>query len=377
MFSKRLMGRVRSRQRQTSPDQPEFLLTSAQFFKLLEEERMRADRAHAEFTLAVFRFSANDIHADRIQTETVLNFVTRLKNRLRATDHAGFFGKLGPCIAVILCNTDTVGASIFVNSVIEDCPTEETPTHEIFTYPTHPAELNDQNPTQGTPHKTTHEIQKSSDSDVLPTHPMETLFIKKLPLWKRGVDIVAASVGLIVLSPLLLITALLIKLTSRGPVFFRQQRDGLGGKPFSILKFRTMCIDAEARKAALRKFSEQDGPAFKLKNDPRITGIGRYLRKTCIDELPQLWNVLKGDMTLVGPRPLPTNESQQIAGWGRRRLEVTPGLTCIWQVHGKSKVSFVEWMRMDLRYIKLRTFFKDMKLVFQTLIAVILHRASQ
>ncbi len=137
-----------------------------------------------------------------------------------------------------------------------------------------------------------------------------------------------------------------------------------------------MYIDADARKDALRAQSEQDGPCFKMEHDPRITPLGRFLRKSCIDELPQLWNVLIGDMTLVGPRPLDYRESHKIHQWGRRRLEVTPGLTCIWQVHGKSRVSFNEWMRMDIRYMRRRGFFFDLKLIRETLQQVLLHRAS-
>ena len=205
---------------------------------------------------------------------------------------------------------------------------------------------------------------------------LSELFAEPLPVWKRALDVVGAGAGLLVLSPLLAATAITIKATSSGPVLFAQRRTGLGGRPFTIYKFRTMCVDAEARKAKLRQFSEQDGPAFKMANDPRVTPIGRYLRKTCIDELPQLWNVLVGDMTLVGPRPLPCDEQSGCDAWQSRRLDVTPGLTCIWQVHGKSKVSFTDWMRMDIRYIRARTFVQDVRLVFETLWAMLLHRGS-
>ena len=206
--------------------------------------------------------------------------------------------------------------------------------------------------------------------------PLENLFIHPHARWKRCVDVVGSAVGLVLLSPVLLGVAALIKATSPGPVLFRQVREGHGGELFTILKFRTMRIGADAEKAALRADSEQDGPAFKMENDPRITPVGSFLRKTCLDELPQLWNVLRGDMTLVGPRPLDHRESSKIARWGRRRLLVKPGLTCIWQVHGKSKVTFNEWMRMDIRYSQRISFVEDIKLVLATLKQVVLRKAS-
>lgn len=338
-----------------------FLHSTVHFQSILECERMRSDRSGNRFALAVFTLSS--------KPETV-ELARTLERRLRATDHAGFLGDNQ--IGVILWDTAEDGAWEFVGALREHHAPLPLPPFQVFLYPTHlPPGTNDKSG----------EHKQSFDpvSDMLgvkAARPLEDLFVKPLPAWKRGVDIVGAVVGLIVLSPLLLCTALLIKATSRGPILFQQKRDGLGGKPFMIYKFRTMYTDAEARQAELRKQSEQDGPAFKLKDDPRITPPGRFLRKTCIDELPQLWNVLKGDMTLVGPRPLDSRESNQISGWGRRRLEVTPGLTCIWQVHGKSRVTFSEWMRMDLRYIRARTFFHDIKLVFHTLLQIIQRKAS-
>lgn len=221
------------------------------------------------------------------------------------------------------------------------------------------------------------EFQKAMDGDLdVELEPLENLFLHPFPRWKRAVDVVGAGFGLILLSPLLALIACLIKFTSPGPVLFRQLREGYGGELFMINKFRTMRVGADAEKAALRAESEQDGPAFKLADDPRITKLGSFLRKTCLDELPQLWNVLWGDMTLVGPRPLDHRESQKIARWGRRRLNVMPGLTCIWQVHGKSKVTFNEWMRMDIRYSQRVSFRQDMMLVFATLKQVMLRQAS-
>jgi len=196
------------------------------------------------------------------------------------------------------------------------------------------------------------------------------------PWWKRTIDIVGAGAGLIVLSPVLLAAAVAIKVSSPGPIMFRQKREGLGGKQFEILKFRTMVIDAEAKQASLRGVSEQDGPAFKLKDDPRVTAVGATLRKSCIDELPQLVNVLVGQMSLVGPRPLPVSESTECAPWQRMRLTVLPGLTCTWQAHGGRNVSFDRWMRMDLDYIKNRSFVSDVRLIIETAFIALLQRGS-
>jgi lipopolysaccharide/colanic/teichoic acid biosynthesis glycosyltransferase len=210
-------------------------------------------------------------------------------------------------------------------------------------------------------------------------HPvlcMEQLLVRSLPRWKRAVDVCGASLGLILASPLLLMIAAAIKTTSRGPVLFRQQRAGLGGAPFHIYKFRTMVVDADRKKRDLRPQSEQDGPAFKLRADPRVTPVGRFLRATSLDELPQFWNVLVGDMSLVGPRPLPVEESDECEPWHRVRLDVTPGITGIWQVHGRSRVSFAEWMRMDICYIRRRNLWTDLKILLATVPAVVLRRGA-
>jgi lipopolysaccharide/colanic/teichoic acid biosynthesis glycosyltransferase len=214
-------------------------------------------------------------------------------------------------------------------------------------------------------------------SNTPAVRPLQALLARPVPAWKRAIDIVGAIAGMILILPLLIFVAAAIKLTSRGPIIFTQQRAGLGGRPFTIYKFRTMVNDAEAKKRSLRIFSEQDGPAFKLENDPRITSIGKLLRKSSIDELPQLWNVLKGDMSLVGPRPLPIDESDACQNWQRRRLDITPGLTCIWQVQGRSQVTFDEWVRMDVNYMRRRTILHDLSILLRTVPAVILRRGAR
>ncbi|TWT94660.1 sugar transferase [Stieleria varia] len=187
-------------------------------------------------------------------------------------------------------------------------------------------------------------------------------------LAKRVVDIVGAGAGLIAASPVLITAMIAVKATSPGPIFFRQTREGRGGKPFTIYKFRSMVVDAEAKQAALRAESHRDGPAFKIKNDPRVTRVGHFLRASCIDELPQLINVLRGDMSLVGPRPLPWHESRACNRWHRRRLDVRPGMTCHWQINKAKAETFDDWMRMDLQYVDRNNFWQDLRLIFSTVL---------
>ena len=189
---------------------------------------------------------------------------------------------------------------------------------------------------------------------------------------KRVLDIFVSSLLLILLSPLFLVVALLVKLDGNGPVFFAQDRVGLNKRRFRMYKFRTMVGDAEKKQSELEALNEADGPVFKIKNDPRITPLGKYLRKTSIDELPQLLNVLMGNMSLVGPRPLPIRDYQGFdQDWLRRRFSVRPGITCLWQVNGRSSVSFQEWMELDLQYIDHWSFWLDVKLIAKTIPAVL------
>ena len=183
---------------------------------------------------------------------------------------------------------------------------------------------------------------------------------------KRLLDVVASLLALVLLSPLLLGAALLVRLSSPGPIFFHQTRVGLHGRQFRMIKFRSMYVDAPQRQAALRQANERDGAAFKIKADPRITPLGRLLRKFHLDELPQLWNVLVGDMSLVGPRPLPVHESVEHEWWQRRRLSVPPGLTCFWQLQDDPTIPFQQWMRMDMDYIDRWSFWLDLKIIFLT-----------
>lgn len=184
--------------------------------------------------------------------------------------------------------------------------------------------------------------------------------------FKRLIDISGSLIGLILTSPILLIVAIIIKLESKGPIVFAQKRVGMNGKEFYMYKLRSMVVNAEDLKKKLEGQNEMSGPMFKIKDDPRITNIGKFIRKTSIDELAQLVNVLKGDMSLVGPRPSLPNEVAEFEEWMLERLDVKPGLTCYWQVMGRSKIGFEEWMKLDIRYVKERSFLLDMKLIFKT-----------
>ncbi len=191
-------------------------------------------------------------------------------------------------------------------------------------------------------------------------------------LIKRVVDIIASAALSVLLLPVFLLTALAIKLTSPGPVFFVQKRLGLNKRHFGIYKFRTMVVDAEKRMKDIEHLNEVSGPVFKIKNDPRITPIGKFLRKTSIDELPQLFNVLRGDMSLVGPRPLPLRDYEGFSeDWQRRRFSVRPGVTCLWQIGGRSEVSFEQWMELDLQYIDKWSLLLDLKILIKTIPAVL------
>ena len=187
---------------------------------------------------------------------------------------------------------------------------------------------------------------------------------------KRIIDIVASFIGLILLSPLILIVSILIKLESKGEVIFKQKRVGLNGKEFYMYKFRSMVINAEELKEQLESQNEMSGPMFKIKDDPRITKVGKFIRKTSIDELPQLINVIKGDMSLVGPRPSLPKEVEKFEPWMMERLEVKPGLTCIWQISGRNNIDFEDWMKLDIKYVRERSFKLDIKLILKTVLVL-------
>ena len=189
---------------------------------------------------------------------------------------------------------------------------------------------------------------------------------------KRLIDILGALIGIILASPIMLIVAICIKIEDpNGPVFFSQVRNGVYPSTFKMYKFRSMYKDAEERLEEIQHLNEQTGPAFKIKDDPRITKVGRFIRKTSLDELPQLFNVLKGDMSLVGPRPAIPREVEKYTPYQKQRLFVKPGLTCIWQVSGRNNIEFDEWVELDIKYIKERNLWLDLKLILMTIPALL------
>jgi exopolysaccharide biosynthesis polyprenyl glycosylphosphotransferase len=189
---------------------------------------------------------------------------------------------------------------------------------------------------------------------------------------KRLIDVAGAMLGLAIIGPLIMLpVAVILKLSSPGPILFRQKRSGLRGRPFTMYKFRSMVTNAEMLQAELEIYNEMSGPVFKMKADPRITPIGRFLRRTSMDELPQLWNVLVGDMSLVGPRPPIPSEVQHYDPWHRRRLSMKPGLTCIWQISGRNKIGFDQWMKLDLQYIDNWSLWLDLKILARTVPVVL------
>jgi len=367
------------------------LYTPRQVAGLLHRERARADRHAREFALVVLRLRHDT------GEWSILRLARVLLDAARTTDEVGRYDDDSVC--AILPDTDAGGAWYFARRACEQARRKGLdPVCMVYAYPSawspddedqasrrfgradrrttplrneHEARLDD-----GTPRLTYHE--KPGGSDDTPVGELSTLFVHRTPIWKRTIDFVGAACGILIFSPVLLLVAALIKLTDpAGPVIFRQRRAGIGGRPFTIYKFRTMRTDAERMKRELMALNEQDGPAFKITHDPRVTTIGRFLRKTSLDELPQLFNILKGDMSLVGPRPLPVDESAACDQWQKRRLDVAPGLTCIWQVHGRSRVTFDEWARMDIRYIRRRKLWHDISIILQTIPAVLLRRGAK
>ena len=396
--------------RKIKPAGAEIVLSDEQFERELKKEIFRSDRREVARDLGLVRLKTDAVESDFFQSAEFADMV----NRLRISDTIGWYqGDLSILLpecdrngSLQVANDVTcllVAGGLRVDSEVSTYPFDDelvSLADEVRALADDSDDDDDDNDSltggrrdprhRGVPGPKSKAFAGPKDEggnkneEVLAFQGMakvqETKHrfvpVTRTPWWKRGIDIAGASAGLTLLSPILLVAAVAIKSSSNGPVFFLQEREGKDGKQFGILKFRTMVINAEELQNGLRDKSEQDGPAFKLTDDPRVTKIGKYLRKSCIDELPQLWNVLKGDMSLVGPRPLPLHESLACTAWQRARLTVLPGLTCTWQAYGGRDVKFAQWMQMDLDYINRRSFWFDLRLIFDTACIALMHRGS-
>jgi lipopolysaccharide/colanic/teichoic acid biosynthesis glycosyltransferase len=373
------------------------LYSPPQMRALMQRERMRVDRGGDGGVMSVVILEMSP-RATRRQWQRLARLVNR---RCRFTDEIGWVGEHQ--LGLVLPGTPAFGAYCLADSIRTSAAEHDLAVrHRIYAYPGDDIDASggDDGGSPGNGKRRPIFVDLSAapangggggggdrrglvgvadrEAEVEGgVQPLRPLVQRDLPPWKRAMDVLGAMVGIVGFAPVMILAAVLIRLTSRGPAVFKQRRHGLGGRQFTIYKFRTMVQNAEELKDSLRPISEQDGPAFKLANDPRVTWVGKLLRATSLDELPQFFNVLKGDMSLVGPRPLPLDESDGCDRWQRRRLDVTPGLTCIWQVHGRSTVTFDEWMRMDMQYIKSRSFWQDVKILALTLPAVLLRRGAR
>jgi lipopolysaccharide/colanic/teichoic acid biosynthesis glycosyltransferase len=387
------------------------LLSPRDMEHAIVKERMRCDRHAQYFSLVVLQVN----RAPDLSVSKQIRILARLLHkRLRMTDEKGMLLKGG--VGVLLPMTDLHGANTVRNWILETSDDYGLSIEaDVFSYSgsdDFDRDRDDVEPLDGSDsrmdldesviegtvnerglmskalavEKQTKVVRADDMSQVravrsVPIHATSTVpsehFCVKYPAWKRCSDITGAIVGLTLAAPVIAAAGLAIKLTSKGPIFFTQMRTGQLGNAFPIYKLRTMVVDAEELKAKLQELNERDGPAFKMKNDPRVTSIGKFLRKTGVDELPQLWNVLVGHMALVGPRPLPCSEDAKCAAWQRRRLDTKPGLTCTWQISKSRKVSFDDWMRMDLSYARKRSIKSDVGLLVKTVMAVVLGRVGQ
>jgi len=335
---------------------------------ILRRERSRAERSGQVFSVLEFH-----VGTDRSPGSTAAVLAEICFERLRTTDTFGWFDP--ERIALVLPDTCARDAGKVAEEVRMRFPLEqEPPPCRVHTYPSDPVRAGAE---ENVRVLTAPVAPLQTSPPAQNAQAMEALFEQPMPLWKRSLDVTGALFGLVALLPVLAVAAVAVKCSSPGPVLFKQRRSGRGGKPFTIYKFRSMVVDAEVRKKDLMQHNEQDGPAFKITNDPRVTQVGRILRKLSIDELPQLWNVLRGDMSLVGPRPLPCHESEACLPWQRRRLDVKPGITCFWQIKSGMRIAFDDWVRMDIQYLRSLTPLQDIKLIGKTVTAVLGRKTSQ
>ena len=334
------------------------------FRRIVERERACADRYEHWFSLVVFEFVSGS--KDSAAVHHVLDIA---QERLRATDLVGWLDDV--TLGILLPFTRGEDALKVANSLVEKIAAEVKPPEvEIFEYPSDESRRSQRDGPAGSRIDSSH-APTGLGVDTRAPNALSFLTVQPLPLWKRSMDFFGALTGIIFLAPLMVLVGLTVMVTSPGPILFAQARTGLNRRRFKMYKFRTMHVGAHETQPSFHHLNEMDGPLFKTEYDPRLTNVGRFLRKTSLDELPQFFNVLKGDMTLVGPRaltPLPSQYEQ----WQLRRFTVTPGIACWWQAERRAETNFVEWMRTDLRYIDDGISpLKDLRLMLSTFVSVI------
>lgn len=414
------LRRALARPTPTAPRATDTVVGADEFRRIVLRERARSDRNGASLSMLLL-----DAGSDRSLEDELEAWSMTISQRVRCTDAVGWYD--GRTLGVILPDTDHEGALIVSRQLKAALPSQAARARwRLFVHPEHTGQSEGSRPSTGSgdeqspldllrsPQQAA-ELRRgrsgasgsggstatavavrservagtatrravvsalaveASDTVQLDAKPLQSLLLVRTSPIKRCVDVVGSASALLLLSPVMLAAAAAVKLSSPGPVLFRQQRAGLGGRPFTFYKFRSMSADAEARKKELLSRNEQTGPVFKIAADPRITRVGRFLRRTSIDELPQLWNVLRGDMSLVGPRPPILAEVKDYERWQRRRLEIAGGLTCIWQVSGRSSILFNDWVRLDLRYVEQASPLTDLRLLARTIPAVLTCRGA-
>jgi len=329
------------------------------FSRIISNEKCRCDRNGLKFSLVVFNIK------NIKQRGTVIDVISK---RIRCYDYYGYVKK--HWIGVLLPESSLQGATNFANNIITKLAKNgiHIDKYSVYLYPIDQADksLIDSNDRSGW-------LFKRNDSRVENTSYHESSFS---PKWKRIIDIVGAITVLIMVSPLILVTAVLIKSVSKGPVFFKQVRIGINGNKFTFYKFRTMIVnpDTNDHMNYVKELMNPNNikPMIKLDNkDKQIIPFGRFLRKSCIDEIPQVFNVLKGDMSLVGPRPCLPYEFNEYAQWHKRRFDVLPGMTGMWQVNGKNKLTFKEMISYDIKYSREMTPLLDLKIMLMTIPTII------
>jgi lipopolysaccharide/colanic/teichoic acid biosynthesis glycosyltransferase len=354
---------------------------SREFAAILNRERDRSDRTGQELSMVVY-----EVGNDHGKSASARHLVSILRHRIRSTDEIGWLedGRIG----VVLPHTVPEGAWKFVANVRQAYNGSFPPPDcLVYVYPSEwiPGGIGgpDRKPREGkripSPEETDGSVKLSSsvevEDNVRPVEELNSQFLCRMPFWKRAIDIVGTLLSLILLMPLFLLVALLIKVVSPGPILFRQERIGYLGKVFTIWKFRTMHVNADTavHQQYLRELINDEKEMTKLDNgiDDRIIPFGGILRATGIDELPQLINVLLGDMSLVGPRPCLPYEASEYHPWQTRRFDTVPGLTGLWQVSGKNRTTFKEMMRLDIAYTKKRALLLDAMIFLKTIPAIV------